>query len=142
MRTRELPRARDLTPEERARWCNGLGPKAGKTVSSKIVSWFLLALLRAAGVADLYRECGNDHDLYYTLGGDADDRLLYDLVFFGSMYETSVKTNMLARPIGRLFSYACFRAVRECGNRGPYVMRIRSLSLAELREKQSQVANG
>lgn len=133
MRTRELPTADDLSGFERGKWCNGMGPKAGPGLVSRLWCAFLRLLIKVTGLAALFDSCGDTHDLHYLLGGDEDDWLYYDLVFLGNMLAIKKKAPWPLHPVINFMSFAAFKGVRTGGGFGPFQWRDKALTLEELR---------
>lgn len=137
MRTRELPSAKDLTAEERADLCNGMGPKAGKSPLSKLFCWALRQVLIFTGLALLFDEASDDHDLHYALGGDEQDLLYYNVVFLGKCRWIKRKAPWVLHGLINVLSYKAFQAVEAGGGLGPFVWRDRALTLDELRAERA-----
>jgi len=133
MKTRVLPSAKVLTVEERADICNGIGPRAGAGLFSKLFCGLLRIFIRVSGLAALFDLCGDDHDLWYVLGGDEDDRDFADVVFFGNCRAIKRKAPWPLHPLINAYSMAAYDAVQAGGGFGPFSYRDVSLSLEELR---------
>lgn len=134
MKTRVLPSATDLHATERAAICNGIGPRAGAGIFSKLFCGLLRIFIRLSGLAVLFDLCGDDHDLWYVLGGTEDDRDFADVVFFGACRAIKRKAPWPLHPLINLYSTASYDAVQAGGGFGPFTYRDASLSLGELRE--------
>ena len=135
MKTRALPSAKDLTPEERQLICNGIGPRAGVGLFSKLFCGLLRIFIRLTGLAALFDELGDDHDLWYALGGTEDDRDFYDVVFFGGCRGIKRRAPWPLHPLINAYAIACYDAVQAGGGFGPFTYRDKALTLEELREE-------
>lgn len=93
-------RYEDLTPEQKAKICNGCGGKGG---------WF------NPPEFCFHASC-NHHDFNYWLGGDEEDRKKADKQFYAAMLEDCERYKGLRKYYYRSMAWVYYRAVRMCGS--------------------------
>lgn len=116
------PTADQLSPADRARLCNGVGPALGKSPLSWLayaLSWPALAVAGWLGILALYRPAGDDHDLHYAIGGTAPDKRVADGLFLARCLTVSASWPIPLRPLAWVIS-ASFWAAVALGGRGSW----------------------
>lgn len=132
---RSFPEPWDLSFEEQAKVCNGIGPAKGSDWGSRAAWALSLPLLRVAealGILDHYRMAGDQHDLLYVVGGTWEDKRFADGVFLGGCIHLSALWPIPLRPLGWALSMVFYLAV-ALGGAGNFHFRNYPRTLKEVK---------
>ncbi len=122
------PKFTDLTPEQQAKFGNGVGPywlpDRLRTLITETASWFF------------DKASWKHHDFGYVVGGDRWDRARCDWKFYAAMLKDALRHNQkwfpLTVPIALILSTVFYVAVRIGGQFGSFVYRKTYASLEEV----------